>query len=87
MKVGIAEFKQIGALVAAFGVEAEKTHEALATRTHTLSAEVKKQIDLWKARERTILAEIEQQKKELLAKGIKLDGMYIKKLAADESDY
>jgi hypothetical protein len=79
LKVGVAEFKQIGALVTAFAADAEKTHEVLAAKSQILSNEVKKQVELWKGRERTILSEIEQRKKELLAKGIKLDGMYIKK--------
>jgi hypothetical protein len=61
--------------------------EKVTSKTKTLSAEVKKQVDQWKARERQILGETEQKNKDLLAKGIKLDNMHIKKLAADESNY
>ena len=87
LKVGSAEFTQIAKLVSAFASETEKSQREVTSKTKTLSAEVKKQVDLWKARERQILGEIEQKKKDLLAKGIKLDSMYIKKLAADESNY
>lgn len=87
LKVGTAEFKQIKELVSAFASETEKTHQEISGKTKTFSAEVKKCVDQWKTRERQILGEIEQKKKELLAKGIKLDSMYIKKLAGDESTY
>ena len=87
LKVGSSEFVQITKLVSAFASETEKSQEEVTRKTTTLSTEVKKQLDQWRARERQILSEIEQKKKELLTKGIKLDSMYIKKLAADESNY
>jgi len=87
LKVGSAEFTQIAKLVSAFASETEKSQSEVTSKTKTLSTEVKKQVDQWKAHERQILSEIEEKKRELLAKGIKLDSMYIKKLAADESNY
>jgi ABC-type Mn2+/Zn2+ transport system ATPase subunit len=87
LKVGSLEFKQIAKLVSAFASEAERAHKEVSSKTKTLSVEIKKQVDQWRSRERQILSEIEQKKKDLLAKGIKLDSMYIKKLATDESNY
>ena len=87
LKVGSTEFREITRLVAAFALETDKNQKEMANKTSSLSADVKKQVDQWKVRERQILNEIEQKKKDLLAKGIKLDSMYIKKLAADESNY
>lgn len=87
LKVGATEFAEITKLVATFATEAEKAHKEIAKRTKSLAGDLKKQIDQWKAREREILSEIEKKKKDLLAKGIKLDSMYIKKLAGDEAAY
>jgi len=87
LKVGATEFKEITKLVAEFATETDKSQKEITKRTKSFSADVKKQMEQWKVRERQTLSEIEQKKKELLAKGIKLDSMYIKKLAADESTY
>jgi energy-coupling factor transporter ATP-binding protein EcfA2 len=87
LKVGFAEFKQITELVSVFASENEKTQGQVAVRTKSLSTEVKRQVEQWKFRERQVLADIEQKKKALLAQGIRLDSMYIKKLAGDESNY
>lgn len=87
LKVGAAEFKQITKLVSAFASETDKVQKDITSKTRMLATDVKQQLDGWKAHERQILTDIEQKKKDLLAKGIKLDSMYIKKLATDESGH
>ena len=87
LRVGAAEFSQITKIVSTFAAEAEKMRKEATNKTATLSAEIKNHVDQWRARERQILGEIEQKKKDLLSQGIKLDSMYIKKLATDESSY
>lgn len=87
LKVGAAEFKTIKQLVAEFAAESEKAQTEIKAKAKVLSANVKKQVEQWKAREQQILGEIEQKRKDLLAKGVRLDSMYIKKLAADEANY
>jgi energy-coupling factor transporter ATP-binding protein EcfA2 len=87
LKVGSAEFREITKLVKAFASDAEKVRGEISTKSKLLTTGIKEQVDRWKAREQQILAEIEKKKKDLLSKGIKLDSMYIKKLAADEANY
>jgi len=87
LKVGSAEFAEITKLVRAFASTAEKNQVEITKRVKSLASDVKKRMEQWKARERQILTEIEAKKKDLSAKGIKLDSMYIKKLATDEATY
>jgi len=87
LRVGAAEFKVIAQLASDFASQSRKNHQLLETKAVALTADVKKQIELWRQRERAFLADIDQKKKDLLGQGIKLDSMYIKKLAADESSH
>lgn len=87
LKVGAVEFKAIKGMVAEFAADHKKAQTDIKGKTATLSVNVKKHIDQWRAHEQHILGEIEQKRKDLLAKGVRLDGMYIKKLATDEANY
>jgi hypothetical protein len=87
LKVGAGEFAKIVALVNGFQEAARKSEADLASQATVFSAKVKEQLDYWKAREQQVLGEIDQKRKDLLAKGIRLDLAYIKKLATDESTY
>jgi ABC-type lipoprotein export system ATPase subunit len=87
LKIGPKEFEQILSDLKTFEKKVTTARSAIATDAKMLAASVKKQLESWKAHEKKITDEIEQKKKELLDKGIKLDSQYIKKLAGDESRY
>ena len=87
LKVGSTEFTKIVALVKGFQTVAQTSETDLAVKASVFSAKVKEQLEFWKAREHQALADIDQKRKELQAKGIRLDLAYIKKLATDESTY
>ena len=87
LKVGASEFAKIVALVNGFQDAAKKSEAALVGQAAVFSEKVKEQLEFWKAREQQVLGEIDQKRKELQAKGIRLDLAYINKLAADESTY
>lgn len=87
LKVGPKEYEQIVIDLKAFETKAAAARLAITKDARILTTSVKKQLESWKIHEKTIAEEIEKKRKELLAKGIKLDGQYIKKLADDESRY
>ena len=84
LKVGASEFSNIVELVTSFQELAKKSEADLATGAG-FSAKVKHQLRQWKAQEQPVLEQIDQKRKELLAKGLRLDLAFIKKLAADEA--
>ncbi|HEX3747050.1 MAG TPA: PHP domain-containing protein [Bryobacteraceae bacterium] len=87
LKVGATEFAAIVVLTNSFQEAARKSETDLAQKADAFSAKVKQQLEQWKSKEHQTLADIDQKRKELQAKGIKLDHAYIKKLATDESTY
>ena len=87
LKIGPKEFQEIIIHLRDFETQLTKARTAIAVSANALSANVKKQLENWKTHEREVADQIEQKKKELLEKGIKLDSLYIKKLAGDESRY
>lgn len=87
LRVGAEHFKTISALAAALEVTAIASQQSLAGETSKFVAAVKVEIEQWKAKELTVLAEIEAKRAELKSKGITLDLPYIKKLATDESSH
>lgn len=87
LKIGPQEFRQILTQLKAFETQFSTARSTVAAGAKILSTNVKKQLEDWKAHEKVVTDQIEQKKKELLEKGIKLDSQYIKKLAGDESRY
>lgn len=87
LKVGATEFREITKLVQSFAEEAANAKSEMAKKSELLAIDIRKHVEQWKLQERSTLETIEQKKKTLLAQGIKLDGMYIKKLATDEASY
>lgn len=87
LKIGPAEFKAIVADMKTFEAQLSSARSTVVAGAKTLCDNVKKQLEAWKAHEQQIAIQIEQKKKELLDKGIKLDSQFIKKLATDESRY
>ena len=87
LKVGPVEFKEIITHLKTFETQLAAAQSAMKAGVTALTANVKKEIEAWKVREKEIIDQIEKKKKELLDSGIKLDSQYIKKLAADESRY
>ncbi len=87
MKVGAAELKQILELTAGLQARAKAAESQLTTEAQTFQTKVKALLTQWKTREQAVLTEIDNKRKELLAKGVRLDLQYIKKLAADEASH
>jgi ABC-type lipoprotein export system ATPase subunit len=87
LRVGADNFKAISALAAALEIKANASQKTLAGEIASFVASVKQEIEKWKAKESTVLTEIETKRTELKAKGIPLDLPYIKKLAEDESSH
>ena len=85
LKVGAAELRQILQLTTGLRSTATAAESQLTTETQAFQGKVKTLLAQWKAREQTIVADIDAKRKELLAKGIRLDLPYIKKLATDEA--
>ncbi|MCZ2075580.1 MAG: AAA family ATPase [Bryobacterales bacterium] len=87
MKVGAGELKQILELTAGLQASAKAAESQLTAETQTFQTKVKALLTQWKAREQAVLTDIDTKRKELLAKGVRLDLQYIKKLAADEASH
>jgi DNA repair ATPase RecN len=87
LKVGSAEMKQIIKLASALLATTKASEAELAKAVQTFQAETKALLDQWKVSEQAILTQIDEKRKELLAKGVKLDLPYIKKLAQDEASH
>jgi energy-coupling factor transporter ATP-binding protein EcfA2 len=87
LKVGSSEFSNIVGLTNDFQEVAKKSEAEVASSAATFSGKVREQLATWKAREQQFLNSIDQKRKELQAQGIRLDLAYIKKLAADETQY
>jgi ABC-type ATPase involved in cell division len=87
LKIGPKEFEEIVTCVKVFEAELASARSMMNAGAKTLSIQVKRHLDVWKAHEKDVADQIDQKKKELLDKGIKLDSQYIKKLAGDESRY
>ncbi len=87
LKVGAEEFKKIAELASIFAASVKTSVAELTKQAASFYQDVKKQLEGWKSRELQITSQIEAKRKELLAKGIKLDMAYIKKLATDESSH
>lgn len=87
LKVGGAELKQIVQLAAGLQATAKAAETQLTSEAQAFQAKVKSLLAQWKAREQAVLTDIDDKRKELLAKGVRLDLLYIKKLAADEASH
>jgi energy-coupling factor transporter ATP-binding protein EcfA2 len=85
LKVGSTELKNIIARTDEFSNDFNTAKTSSSAKGKTLVADLKKQLEQWKAKEIQITDEIEKKRKELLANNIRLDSLYIQKLAADET--
>jgi hypothetical protein len=87
LKVGAAELKEILELTAGLQTMAKAADAQLTTEAQSFQVKVRALLSQWKAREQAVLTDIDNKRKELLAKGIRLDLPYIKKLATDEATH
>jgi AAA domain, putative AbiEii toxin, Type IV TA system/AAA domain len=87
LKIGAVEFKAIVADLRSFEKEVAGATATIVGGAKILAAKVKKQLEGWRVREKQVATQIEQKRKELLDKGVKLDNQYIRKLASDEARF
>jgi len=83
--VGTAEFSAISAQATVFGNAIAAVETSIKGAATTLSSVVTAQLTAWKTKEQGILKQIDDKKRELEARGIRVDMAYIQKLATDEA--
>ena len=79
------ELKSIHHAAVVFCSDVEQSQEALEKKFAELEKTANDNLAIWRSRDTTALAEIEEKRKALEAQGIKLDMAYIQKLARDEA--
>ena len=83
--VGSAEFSVISSQAALFEHVVAAVETSISGAATTLSSVVTAQLTAWKTKEQGILTQIDDKKRELEARGIRVDMAYIQKLATDEA--
>ena len=83
--VGSAEFSAISTQAGLFENAVAAVGPSISGAATTLSSVVTAQLTAWKTKEQGILRQIDDKKRELEARGIRVDMAYIQKLATDEA--
>ena len=83
--VGNAEFSAISTQAGLFENAVAAVETSITGAATTLSRVVAAQLTAWKTKEQGILKQIDSKKRELEARGIRVDMAYIQKLATDEA--
>jgi len=83
--VGSAEFTAISAQAVVFEKAIAGVEATVKGAANSLSDVVNAQLTTWKAKEQSIVKQIDDKKRELEAQGIRVDMAYIQKLATDEA--
>ena len=83
--VGSAEFSAISTQAGLFENAVAAVETSISGAATTLSSVVTAQLTVWKTKEQGILTQIDDKKRELEARGIRVDMAYIQKLATDEA--
>jgi len=83
--VGSDEFASIYAQAGVFENALTSVETTVKGAATTLSTVVTEQLTAWRAKEQSILKQIDDKKRELEAQGIRVDMAYIQKLATDEA--
>ena len=83
--VGSAEFSAISTQAGVFEHAVTAVETSITGAATTLSSVVTAQLTAWKIKEQGVLTQIDNKKRELEARGIRVDMAYIQKLATDEA--
>ncbi len=83
--VGNAEFVAISTQAGLFENAVAAVESSMTGAATALSSVVTAQLTAWKSKEQGILTQIDNKKRELEARGIRVDMAYIQKLATDEA--
>ena len=83
--VGSAEFSAISTQAGVFEHAVTAVETSITGAATTLSSVVTAQLTVWKIKEQGVLTQIDNKKRELEARGIRVDMAYIQKLATDEA--
>lgn len=87
LRVGQSEFQTILQLAGALDSSAQTAETQLRSSVAEFSDKVSVQLKTWRSKDVEVQQKIETKKKELEAKGIRLDMAYIQKLAQEEATY
>ena len=87
LRIGTSECKAILSLLSGLQTRLNTVNESITQDTIVFSKQVKDQLGQWKMKEKAILDQIDQKKRELASQGVSLDRIYIQKLASDEATY
>ena len=79
------ELKAIHSAAVVFSSDVEQSQDELEKKFAALEKTANENLAVWRSRDAAALAEIEEKRKVLEAQGIKLDMVYIQKLARDEA--
>lgn len=85
LKVGASEFQAIAASADDFDSAVGAAETSIQAKFKEFSKAVEAQLGTWKQKDSDASARIEAKRKELEAKGVRLDMKYIQKLATDEA--
>ena len=83
--VGSAEFSAISTQAGLFENAVAAVETSISGAATMLSSVVTAQLTAWKTKEQGVLTQIDNKKRELEARGIRVDMAYIQKLATDEA--
>jgi len=87
LKVGALQYENIISLTKKFHLATSSTEASLSKEIDQYWTNVKAELETWKAEEVAMLARIDEKRALLLAKGIRLDHAFIKKVVTDDSSY
>lgn len=85
--IGKSEFASVKTIIEGLSTEIDKISEKISTESKKIIEEIKVKLAEWKSKEAAIQTKIEDIRKDLEAKGIKLDIAFIRKVTQDVSDY
>lgn len=85
--VGKEEYRAVTMLMNEYIASVTKRSTLVVTDSSEFKLKLKTEIDKWKSKEVDIIKKIEEKRKALEAKGIKLDISFIRKVTKDVSDY
>lgn len=87
VSIGKEEFLKVKSIVNILSTNIDSISSQFHTDSTEIVENIKQQLGEWKAKEAEILNQIEEIRKDLEAKGVKLDIAFIRKIAKDVSDY
>lgn len=87
VSIGKDEFVSVKAIIEGFSTEIDSISAKFGVDSVKIKEDIRGKLTVWKSKEAAIQTQIEEIRKELEAKGVKLDLAFIRKVTQDASDY